>query len=353
MSWWVEVELEVVMAANIQLTEQKVNSEDILSKWPWCILPQCRARVGAKVAPGRNERRKARTRAALLAAAQRLFGEQGFDATTVAEIADAADVAIGSFYNYFDTKDALLGALLHETLAEHLRRMEARRTGVEDPAEAISVRHRHFVRLAREQPEWAWLLVRLDVPYRVTNDVLGRPAMRDLRAGIAAGRFRVADPRLALRASGRLIAVMHALLLDELGRRADSEHAEGVLRSFGLDPPRPRRSRTGRSRRRAMLLGSLRDAMEPLLAAAKEVGAALGLPAGAPPERRQRARSARARSRSSRGCNARCLRRELPAPRRELLFDRDQRADRRVGPDLRGGRERQLDAAEALRRAEG
>ncbi len=192
---------------------------------------------GANIAPGRNERRKARTRGALLAAGQRLFGEQGFDATTVAEIAEAADVAIGSFYNYFDTKDQLLAALLQQTLAEHLRRMQARRAGIEDPAEAISVAHRHFVLLAWEEPEWARLLVRLDVPYRATDEVLARPAMRDLRAGITAGRFHVSSPRLALRASGgALIAVMHAVLLGELGKHADSEHAEGVLRSFGLDP---------------------------------------------------------------------------------------------------------------------
>ena len=172
----------------------------------------------------------------MLAAARRLFGERGFDATTVAEIAEEADIAIGSFYNYFRTKEELLAALLQETLTEQLRQMEARRAGITDPAEAISVAHRHFVRLAREQPEWAWLLVRLDVPHRVADAVLGRPAMRDLRAGIAAGRFDVADPALALRASGgALTAVMHALLLGELGRHADSEHAEGVLRSFGLD----------------------------------------------------------------------------------------------------------------------
>jgi hypothetical protein len=61
-------------------------------------------------------------------------------------------------------------------------------------------------------------------------------AMRDLRNGVAAGRFHVANPQLALRASGgALTAVMHALLRGELGRHADSEHAEGVLRSFGLD----------------------------------------------------------------------------------------------------------------------
>src|ERR1700686_841612 len=174
--------------------------------------------------PGRNERRKARTRSALLAAGKPLFGEQGFDATTIAEIADGADVAIGSFYNYFDTKDELLAALLQETLAEELSRMQARRAGIEDPAEAISVAHRHFVRLAREEPEWARLLVRLDVPYRVTDDVLSRSALRDLRAGIAAGRFHVANPRLARRASGGAhIAVMHAQLLGELGQPADSE----------------------------------------------------------------------------------------------------------------------------------
>ena len=79
--------------------------------------------------------------------------------------------------------------------------------------------------------------MRLDLPYRVSDDVLAKPAMRDLRAGIAAGRFQVANPRLALRASGgALTAVMHAVLLGELGKHADCEHAEGVLRSFGLDP---------------------------------------------------------------------------------------------------------------------
>lgn len=194
-------------------------------------------RADTRPRPGRNERRKARTRSALLAAAQHLFGAQGFEATTVAEIAEQADVAIGSFYNYFDTKEELLAALLQETLAAQLARMEARRVGIDDPAEAISVAHRHFVRLASEDPEWALLLVRLDAPYKVTYAVLGDPAMRDLEAGIAAGRFDVSDPQLSLRASGgALTAVMHAVLLGDLGGDCDSAHAEGVLRSFGLDP---------------------------------------------------------------------------------------------------------------------
>jgi hypothetical protein len=67
--------------------------------------------------------------------------------------------------------------------------------------------------------------------------VLGDAARRDLRAGIRAGRFRVTNPTLALNASGgALFAVIHAQLLGEGSSSADSEHAEGVLRSFGLDP---------------------------------------------------------------------------------------------------------------------
>jgi len=186
---------------------------------------------------GRNERRKARTRSALLGAARRLFASKGFEATTIAEIAEEADVAIGSFYNYFRTKDDLLAGILEEALTEQLRRLEARRVGVEDPAELVSIAHRHLLWAAREDPDLAWLLVRLDVPFRVIDAVLGEAAAHDLRDGIRKGRFAVADRRVALRAAGgALISVMHGQLLGELRPGADSAHAEGVLRSFGLPP---------------------------------------------------------------------------------------------------------------------
>jgi AcrR family transcriptional regulator len=185
---------------------------------------------------GRVERRKARTRAALLAAARRLFAAQGVDPTTIAEIAEEADIAVGSFYNYFATKEELLEAVLEEELSKQLRLLELRQAQVEDPAEKISVAHRHLIRVVQTDPEWAWLMVRLEVPYRVAWSVLGEAASRDLRTGIRAGRFEVANAALALTASGgALFAVMHAQLVEQGSRRADVEHAEGVLRSFGLD----------------------------------------------------------------------------------------------------------------------
>jgi AcrR family transcriptional regulator len=186
---------------------------------------------------GRVERRKARTRRNLLGAARHLFAARGVEHTTIAEIAEQADIAIGSFYNFFSTKDDLLGALIEEALSEQLRLLQRRQAQLRDPAEKISVAHRHLVRVVRTDPDWGWLLVRLEFPHRVAWSVLGDTARRDLLAGIRAGRFRVINPTLALNASGgALLAVIHSHLVGEGSSNADSEHAEGVLRSFGLDP---------------------------------------------------------------------------------------------------------------------
>jgi AcrR family transcriptional regulator len=185
----------------------------------------------------RHTRRREQTRAKLLAAARTLFARQGVDNTRINEITDEADVGFGSFYNHFDSKEAIVEAVLVETVAAQGAAIEALVAELADPAEVIAVAHRYFVRLARTDPDWGWLLVRLDVSHKVVPAALGPFAQRDLDRGIAARRLRVPDRNIAMLAiGGALLAVMHAVLEGQAPADADIHHAEGVLRMLGLGP---------------------------------------------------------------------------------------------------------------------
>jgi AcrR family transcriptional regulator len=65
-----------------------------------------------------RERRKLRTRNELAEAALRLFAEKGFEATTVTEIAGAADYVPSTFFRYFGSKEDVVFVRIPEMLAE-------------------------------------------------------------------------------------------------------------------------------------------------------------------------------------------------------------------------------------------
>lgn len=67
----------------------------------------------------RRERKKEATKNKIIEVAVELFNKQGFELTTMEQIAEHADIAKGTLYNYFDTKGLIIGAYIHGVSEEN------------------------------------------------------------------------------------------------------------------------------------------------------------------------------------------------------------------------------------------
>lgn len=186
--------------------------------------------------PSRLERRKQRTRAALIGAAQRLIAE-GKVNVPVLEITRAADVGMGSFYNHFDSKEQLFEAAVADVLDAHGAMLDRLTESIDDPAETFATSFRLTGRLFRRRPQESEILLANGPALLSSDRGLAPRALRDIKAGVEAGRFRVDDPELALAMAGGALLGLGKLLRDDPDRddagAADSV-TENVLRLFGL-----------------------------------------------------------------------------------------------------------------------
>ena len=103
----------------------------------------------------RLDRRKARTRQALVDAAARLIAEGRGERASIQEITDAADIGFGSFYNHFVSKEELFQTASEEVLERWAQVIDAACAGLDDPAEVFAISLRISGRLAWTHPEIA------------------------------------------------------------------------------------------------------------------------------------------------------------------------------------------------------
>src|SRR5690349_3782250 len=101
----------------------------------------------------RVQRKRGRRMQEILAVAARLFGERGYDAVTVEEVAARLDVTKGSIYYYFPSKDEL-GVAAIETLADDwISRLEGLPAAPEAPGDRLRALIREQVTIAvRDYP---------------------------------------------------------------------------------------------------------------------------------------------------------------------------------------------------------
>ena len=187
--------------------------------------------------PNRLERRKQRTRAALIQAAQAFIGAGKLN-VPVLEITQAADVGMGSFYNHFDSKDELFAAAVNEVLDAHGGLLDQITESLDDPAETFACSFRLTGRLFRRRPQESRVLLANGVSLMSSDRGLAPRALRDIIAGARASRFRIDDPKLALAVAGGALMGLGQLLADEPDRddaQAADRVTEDVLRLFGMD----------------------------------------------------------------------------------------------------------------------
>jgi AcrR family transcriptional regulator len=100
----------------------------------------------------RIERRKAKTAAAILDAAEQLFLERGFAATTMEDLSGAADVAVGSIYSHFGDKEGVYTGLIDRALELDREYSEGGFEQGNSPLERFIGLAEGYLRFAREHP---------------------------------------------------------------------------------------------------------------------------------------------------------------------------------------------------------
>jgi AcrR family transcriptional regulator len=208
----------------------------------------------------RTERRRARTRQALVDATRSLVASSGVDAVTIARVAETADIGFGTFYGYFDSKEALVAAVFDETVGEVLARVlpdpgdpadSAEPGEAGDPAELVASGVRALLGLTDTDPVLLTFLLRVDrspvlasgersSPTHATpaSDLVGLLG-RHLERGVDTGRFAAVADRdvVGYLLAGAVDLALQARLAGRLDPDADERVAAGVLVLLGVPEP--------------------------------------------------------------------------------------------------------------------
>ena len=195
------------------------------------------AAAGGASSGSRLDRRKARTRQALIDAAVLLIAEGRGERASIQEITEAADVGFGSFYNHFPSKEELFQAASAEVLERWGQMIDRSCEGISDPAEVFAISFRISGGLGWTHPDIAQFLTGAGLSLLDGPNGLAPRALRDIKAGQAAGRFTIPNAEIALAAiAGGLLGLLGLHQRDpaHTDEALVDQLAEAILRLLGV-----------------------------------------------------------------------------------------------------------------------
>ena len=172
----------------------------------------------------RRERKKLETRQALLQAAWTLFRDHGFDDTAIREITERADVAKGTFFNYFPSKDALLGEVLLWRFSQLDEALDVDRGAPPSPVGRIKL----LLRLLHEQMIDNWPLMQQAFVSRLGQPPPERHQAKQRLTGLLSELVREAQARGEIRDDVEAEVVRDLILVTHMRRLGACIHRNGA-----------------------------------------------------------------------------------------------------------------------------
>jgi AcrR family transcriptional regulator len=159
-------------------------------------------------------RRGTRTRAALVAAARRVFERVGYLDARLSDITAEAKISIGSFYTYFRSKEEIFAAVLEVVQEDMLHPGMGRVSAEDDPLAVLAASNRAYLEAYRRNAKLMALLEQvasIDPVFRELRRQRGEVFVRRNARGIADLQRRgladpVLDPMLASRALSSMVS---------------------------------------------------------------------------------------------------------------------------------------------------
>ncbi len=183
----------------------------------------------------RTERQRERTRRQLLDAGRTLIAAKGVPGLRIQEITEQADIALGSFYNYFPSKEEFLEAIITESLSDLASATISNVDDATDPAEVVALANLRVIQLAYTEPDFARLIVNISHSEALFGAAVHPHARVAVERGIDTGRFDVADVEVLLTAViGGAFALIREILDGRHGDHAERAFARLVLAALGL-----------------------------------------------------------------------------------------------------------------------
>ncbi|WP_411823144.1 TetR/AcrR family transcriptional regulator [Leptospira sp. 'Mane'] len=180
--------------------------------------------------------KKERTRAQIMNAALRLFAVKEAGETSIAEVAVEAEVANGTIYNYFKTKDELLDASALFLAEKMAAEAELLMSEIQNEVERLAFGGILFLQRARKDSDWAWALIRVAAVAPRMSEILRAYPLRDMKKAISSGKFTIDSEESAL---GLYVGAIHYGIRNILEGRANHKSQDLdmivlVLKAFGI-----------------------------------------------------------------------------------------------------------------------